>query len=68
MIIEFHEFAIHGKLMKSESSDSELRSERYPYFKIRKKFEPKLGKNKEQNGFISKIKLLNLIQIQIFAR
>ena len=36
MIMEFHEFSIHRKLMKLKSSDLELRSERYPIFKISK--------------------------------
>ena len=39
MIMKFHDFSIHGKLMKQgimkpESSDSALRSWRNPYFKI----------------------------------
>ena len=42
MIMEFYEFVIRGKLMKQgiqlkpESSDSDLISKRYPYFKISK--------------------------------
>ena len=42
MISEFDEFAIHGKLMKEEiqwnkkSGKLELKSKRYPFFKISK--------------------------------
>ena len=39
IIIKYHEFTIHGNLMKQgklKSSDLELRLERYPYFKVKK--------------------------------
>ena len=57
MIMEFDEFAIHGKLMKSmklESSDSDLRSKRYSYFKISKNLNQIWAKMKNKTTFKAK--------------
>ena len=59
MIMEFDEFSIHGKLMKQEimkleSSDSDLISERYPYFKINKNSNQIWAKVKNKTTFKEK--------------
>ena len=47
--------------MKLKSKDLGLRSGRNPCFKIRKKFQPNLGKNEEQFDLNDEINYLNLI-------
>ena len=61
MIMEFHGFFYPQKAdeirnpLKPESSDSELRSKRYPYFKIRKNSNQIRAKMKNKTTF--KVKL-----------
>ena len=60
MIMKFYEFAIRRKLiktnpMKLESSDSDLRSGRYPYFKISKNSNQIWVKMKNKTTFKAKL-------------
>ena len=54
MMIKFYDFAIHGKMMKLESTETGIKQFRLKIrekslFQKQQKFEQNLGKNKEQS-------------------